>query len=95
MTTDDVLLSVRRSYRLLHLFQRRVLDLASTLSEELGQNFYWWCPANETRARQSYTNPCNDSAWRTLPIYNASCCSYRRARTRTPRKVGSGCSRYE
>jgi hypothetical protein len=65
------LLDVRKAYRLLYLFQRRLLDLAAQVSERLGQEFWWWLPAGDQAAIQGGTNPLERSAWKMLPLFGA------------------------
>jgi hypothetical protein len=72
---DDLkqaLLDVRKAYRLLFWFQRRILDLVQELSGKLGQEFYVWLPAGDNESIGWLRNPLQTSAWKMLPIHNAS-----------------------
>lgn len=69
---NQALLDVRKAYRLLFLFQRRILDLVQELSGRLGQEFYVWLPAGDNESITWLKNPLQASAWKMLPIHNAS-----------------------
>ena len=43
---DEALCDVRKAYRLVWLYQRRVLDIAKVVADEFdGHEFRWWSPA--------------------------------------------------
>jgi hypothetical protein len=68
------LLDVRKAYRLLYLFQRRILDLLEELSGKLGQQFYYWLPSGDPEAQAILPskNPCERNSWKMLPLFDAS-----------------------
>jgi hypothetical protein len=76
MVNDDelsrALLDVRKAYRLLYLFQRRVMDLMAELSGKLGQSFWYWLPSGDEEAILGSKNPVERSAWKMLPLFDAS-----------------------
>jgi len=60
MTTKDeiqaALVDVRRAYRLLYLYQRRVIDLAKQTADSFDKRFYLWTnPRFERQGRYSIT----------------------------------------
>jgi len=63
-----VLENVRKAYRLLYLYQRRVLDLSEAVGQKLGMQFAWWGPARFDRPAKDYANPAQRSAWEMLPL---------------------------
>jgi hypothetical protein len=69
---SHALFDVRKAYRLLYLFQRRILDLAEQLSGKLGQQFYYWLPAGDEEAVRGSANPFERNAWKMLPLFDAS-----------------------
>jgi hypothetical protein len=69
---NQALLDVRKAYRLLFLFQRRILDLVQELGGKLGQEFYVWLPAGDNETISWLRNPLQTSAWKMLPINDAS-----------------------
>jgi hypothetical protein len=66
------LVDVRRAYRLLYLFQRRILDLLEQLAGELGQSFWYWLPSGDEEAIRGGASPFERSAWKMLPLFDAS-----------------------
>lgn len=68
----QALVDVRKAYRLLYFFQRRMLDLLEELSGKLGQEFYYWLPAGDQGSIRAADNPMRTSPWKLLPMYNAS-----------------------
>ena len=76
MTTNEelsnALLDVRKAYRLLYLFQRRILDLGDQLSSKLRRQFYYWLPSGDEEAIRGASNPFERSAWKMLPLFDAS-----------------------
>lgn len=71
---SKALLDVRRAYRLLYLFQQRILDLVAELSGQLGQQFYYWLPSGDPEAQAILPskNPCERNSWKMLPLFDAS-----------------------
>ena len=65
------LLDVRKAYRLLYLFQRRILDLVEQLSGMLGRRFWCWLPAGMDEAIRGGASPSEKNAWKMLPLHNA------------------------
>lgn len=75
MNHDDLsqaLIAVRKAYRLLYLFQRRVLDVVEEISTKLGHDFYYWLPSGDEEAVRGGANPCDRSAWKMLPLFDAN-----------------------
>lgn len=77
MTEDDglhaALCDVRKAYRLIWLYQRRVLDIAKVVSEEFGQHeFRWWSPQYFDPPGQRTVNPMSKWAADFLPLYDFS-----------------------
>lgn len=70
---DTALLDVRKAYRLVYLYQRRVLDLCDEIKKALSENlvFYFWAPSlyrsPPVRDDQSL---CVRDAWVFLPLYD-------------------------
>ena len=69
---SKALFDVRKAYRLLYLFQRRILDLVDQLSGKLGHEFYYWLPSGDEEAIRGGANPLERSAWKMLPLFDAS-----------------------
>jgi len=65
------LLDVRKAYRLLYFFQKRVLSLVDQLSQKLGRRFYYWLPSGDNGAIMAATNPFDRSDWKMLPLLDA------------------------
>lgn len=75
MENDELsraLLDVRKAYRLLYLFQQRIMDLVAQLSGKLGQSFWYWLPSGDEEAILGSKNPVERSAWKMLPLFDAS-----------------------
>ena len=66
------LLDVRKAYRLLYLFQQRIMDLMAQFSGALGQSFWYWLPAGDEEAILGSKNPVERSSWKMLPLFDAS-----------------------
>jgi hypothetical protein len=66
------LLDVRKAYRVLYFFQRRILSLLDQLSQRLGQRFYYWLPSGDAEAIMAASNPFDRSEWKLLPLFDAS-----------------------
>jgi hypothetical protein len=66
------LLDVRKAYRLLYLFQQRIMDLVAQLSGTLGQTFWYWLPSGDDEAILGSKNPVERSTWKMLPLFGAS-----------------------
>lgn len=69
----EALLAVRRSYRLLQLYQRRVLDLCRELVDAMGSDlqFYYWTPSYFWPPPQRGTDPATGRwSWDFLPLYD-------------------------
>ena len=69
---SKALLDVRKAYRLLYLFQRRIMDLVAQLSGKLGQSFWYWLPAGDEEAILGSKNPVDRDSWKMLPLFDAS-----------------------
>lgn len=69
---DNALLDVRKAYRLLQRYQRRVLDLSAALAREIDEYaaFRYWCPVYYQPNPGSYTNPAGRWAWDGLPYFD-------------------------
>ena len=69
---DGALLDVRKAYRLLSLYQRRVLDLCGEITGvfETTLNFYQWSPSHYDSTPRRGTLPLNRWAWDFLPLYD-------------------------
>jgi hypothetical protein len=74
MTIEDLSLDLRRAYRLVHGYQRALLDLTRQIGAELGLDFYYWEPMRQGRPARSSTQPANNWAWDMLPLYSAAFC---------------------
>lgn len=70
MELESVLIDVRRAYRLLAIYQRRLLDLGTNAAVLLGFEFGFWEPAtNRPSATQS--DPSERWVWDLLPAHRA------------------------
>lgn len=69
---ESALTDVRRSYRLLQRYQRRVLDLSDFLAREIDEqlSFRQWIPVHYRPNPNPYTNPVERWAWDGLPYYD-------------------------
>ncbi len=65
---------VRKAYRLVWAYQRKVMDLVQVISDEFEtHDFYAWAPFATARPGQLSTNPMRHKwAWDALPFYKAS-----------------------
>jgi hypothetical protein len=63
---------VRKGYRLLYFFQKRVLSLVDQLGHALGRKFYYWLPSGDNEAIMAASNPFDRSEWKMLPLLGAS-----------------------
>lgn len=76
MPENDALVAaltdVRRAYRIIWMYQRRVLDLVSQIAEKFDLEFYAWSPEEYERLGRFTTDPTKNSAWDMLPLYNTS-----------------------
>ena len=70
--SDELTLDLRRAYRLVHGYQRAVLDLSRTIGAELDLEFYFWEPKRQGRPARGTTQPADNYAWDMLPLYNAA-----------------------
>ena len=66
------LVDVRKSYRLLWSYQRRVFDIIGLIASEMGQDFYYWQVLHSDGPVRSGTNPLKKWAWDMLPMVQAS-----------------------
>lgn len=67
------LIDVRRAYRLVWGYQRRVMDLVQLLEDEFQTHeFYAWTPTWHARPTQLRTSPVRKWAWDGLPFYKVS-----------------------
>src|SRR6266511_792365 len=69
---DAALLDVRKAYRLIYLYQRRMLDLCSEIAGafEIDLNVYQWSSSHYEAPPRRGTNPLSRSAWDFLPLYD-------------------------
>jgi len=69
---DAALLDVRKAYRLIYLYQRRVLDLCEEIKKALSGNldFYYWIPSSGVSLKRFDHSPCMQDAWAFLPLYD-------------------------
>jgi hypothetical protein len=69
---EAALLDVRKGYRLIYLFQRRVLDVCTEIigGFESDLNFYQWSPSHYEITPRRGTDPINRWAWDFLPLYD-------------------------
>jgi hypothetical protein len=74
-TLEAALLDVRKAYRLVYMFQRRVLDLVELIGQligdDIGLQFLRWCPRGKYSGLPPGMNPLEENAWKMLPLYNA------------------------
>jgi len=68
---SNALVDVRKAYRLLYLFQRRILDLVDQLSGKLELKFWYWWPSGNELAIRAADDPCGRDAWKMLPLFDA------------------------
>jgi len=67
------LADVRRAYRLIWGYQRRIMDLVQIFEDEFpSHEFYAWSPLSFARPTQLTTSPIHKWAWDGLPFYKAS-----------------------
>lgn len=69
---ETALLDVRKGYRLLSLYQRRVLDLCDEIvcAFETTLNFYTWTPSQHQITPRRGTQPTARWSWDFLPLYD-------------------------
>lgn len=67
---NDVLVDVRKAYRLIYLYQQRIFSIVEVFSEKLNLNYYYWIPSLFTKP--SSANPFNRWTWDMLPMYKVS-----------------------
>ncbi|MGA3023562.1 MAG: hypothetical protein ABSF98_02210 [Bryobacteraceae bacterium] len=64
---------VRKAYRLLYFFQRRVLSVIDQLRQTLGgRRFYRWLPSGDDEAIMAASNPFDRSDLKMIPLWDAS-----------------------
>jgi len=68
----EALIDVRKAYRLLSLYQRRVLDLVKETGSMFDLDFYGWSPVHFGRIGKLGTDPTGKWAWDLIPLYCAS-----------------------
>ncbi|ODT47746.1 MAG: hypothetical protein BGO80_13820 [Devosia sp. 63-57] len=67
------LTDVRRAYRLIWGYQRRLMDMLQVFEDEFPTHeFYAWSPLSFARPTQLTTSPVHKWAWDALPFYKAS-----------------------
>ncbi len=69
------LADVRKAYRLIWLYQHRVVNIINVITEKLGYKFYRWDTGDIGRMPGQVTkNPFGDGEWiwSTLPLYRMS-----------------------
>jgi hypothetical protein len=72
----DALANVRRAYRLLHAYHRRLCDLLQLVHESVGKaglEFESWEPLNVARLPRSATPFFENWAWDLTPAYQVRC----------------------
>jgi hypothetical protein len=69
---DAALCDIRKAYRLIHLYQRRVLDLCREITEafESELNFYHWAASQFEMPARRASNPGSRWAWEFSPLYD-------------------------
>jgi hypothetical protein len=69
---DAVLCDVRKAYRLIHLYQRRVLDLCREITGtfEIEPNFYQWTTSHIDMPPRRGNHPLSRWAWDFSPLYD-------------------------
>lgn len=92
MPENDALVAaltdVRRAYRILWMYQRRVLDLVSQIAEKFDLTFYAWAPQEYERLGRFTTDPTKKWAWDMLPLYNTSFLYLQEAADRNRTRTG-------
>ncbi|MDR7221298.1 hypothetical protein [Aminobacter aminovorans] len=72
-TLASALVDVRKAYRLLWSYQRRVYDILQLITDEFGDmSFYYWQTMHAGRPCNSGTNPLNRWTWDMLPMMQTS-----------------------
>jgi hypothetical protein len=76
MSDEDAksaLLDVRKAYRLIFLYQRRILDLVKVIKKQFEQHvFYQWSPCNCDPPPIRDSDPLKRWAWDFIPMYDFS-----------------------
>lgn len=70
----ETIADVRRAYRLIWGYQRRVMDILRMMADEFDTHeFYYWTPLETDPLAKRGTNPLKTQwAWDALPFYKAS-----------------------
>lgn len=70
----DALADVRKAYRLIWSYQRRMMDLIQVIADDFQElQFYAWSPLHTRRPTQLTSNPLKGKwAWDMLPFYKVS-----------------------
>ena len=66
---QKALLDVRKAFRLLWLYQRRVLDIIHLITDKFNHEFYCWAPMGGKPPGRMTTDPTDNWAWSMLPFY--------------------------
>ncbi len=67
---NEALTEVRKAYRLVHSYQRRILDMTNYIKEHMGYKSYWW--NNEYFTVRSNGLPSDRWAYDNIPLYMGS-----------------------
>ncbi|MET4634927.1 hypothetical protein [Kaistia defluvii] len=69
----ETLTDVRRAYRLIWGYQRRIMDILNMMADEFDTHeFYCWKTLDRDPPAKRGTNPLKKWAWDLLPLYQAS-----------------------
>lgn len=70
----EALADVRKAYRLIWAYQRRMMDLIQVIADDFeGLQFYAWSPLHTRRPTQLTSNPLKGKwAWDMVPFYKVS-----------------------
>ncbi|BCP51757.1 hypothetical protein K32_03740 [Kaistia sp. 32K] len=69
----ETLADVRRAYRLIWGYQRRIMDILNLMADEFDSHeFYCWKTLDRDPPAKRGTNPLKKWAWDLLPLYQAS-----------------------
>ncbi len=66
----NVLIEVRKAYRLIYLYQKNIISTIDRFSQEFPCQFYWWTPTKNSPTPQRSTNPTGRWVWDFLPLYS-------------------------
>ena len=68
----EALIDLRKAYRFIWLYQRRILDLVKETASMFDLDFYGWSPIHFERIGKLGTDPTGKWAWDLIPLYCAS-----------------------